>query len=120
MTAPIASRSARVTRESPEASAISMTARVPSSERSQRAGMGRPSGSWTAAVCQLQPPAAAIASSVPSPPSASGQSRVVSSGRARAQPSARARATSTEVSDPLNESGANRTVRLRASTGPTR
>ena len=53
-----------------------------------------------------QPPAAMIASSVPSPPSASGTRCSSSSGRARRQPSARARATATLVSEPLNESGA--------------
>ena len=84
-------------------------------DRSQRAAIGRPSGSATVASCHVQPPAAATASSVPSPPSASGQRRIVSSGRARDQPSASARATSTEVSEPLNESGAMRIVRARAS-----
>jgi hypothetical protein len=47
---------------------------------------------------------------VPSPPSARGASRIVSLGRAIDQPPARARATSTEVSEPLYESGAKRTV----------
>ena len=108
-----ASRSDAATRESPDAVAISITARVPSSDRSQRAWIGRDSGSATVASCQVQPPAAATASRVPSPPSASGQSRIVSAGRARVQPAASARATSTEVSEPLNESGAIRMVRGR-------
>ena len=109
-----ASRSDVANRDSPDASAISTTARCRSSDvASQRARTGRPSGSPTVASRHAQPPAAATASSVPSPPSASGHSRIVSPGRARAQPSARARATSTEVSEPLNESGAMRTVRGR-------
>ena len=110
--APTGSRSAGSTLERPDASAISMTARVPSTERSQRARIRRPSGSVTSLVCHCQPPAASIAARVPSPPSARGHSRISSSGRARRQPSARARATSTEVNEPLKESGAMRIVRL--------
>jgi hypothetical protein len=118
LVAVIGSRSSLATRERPEASAISMTAvGVPSTVAlSQRAVTGRPSGSWTTVVRQSQPPAAATASSVPSPPSASGHRRISSSGRARSQPSASARATCTDVSVPLNESGANRTI-MRSAAG---
>ena len=42
-----ASRSPAATRDSPDASAISTTARAPSADRSQRAWIGRPSGSRT-------------------------------------------------------------------------
>ena len=82
-------------------------------ERSHRARTGRPSGPVTSASCCVHPPDAAIASSVPSPPSASGQSSIASPERARPHPRASARATCTEVSEPLNESGATTTVRLR-------
>ena len=92
-------------------------------ERSQRAATGRPIGSVAWTVCHAQPPAASMATSVPSPPSASGARRISSSGRASRQPSASAVATSTEVSEPLKESGAT-TTRMRsaraavARTGP--
>ena len=87
-------------RDRPDASAISTMARVPSSDNNQRASIGRPSGSCTVAVCHFQPPAASIAASVPSPPSANGHRRMASSARARRQPSARARATWTDVRTP--------------------
>ena len=111
------SRSAGATRESPDASAISSTAASPSTDRSQRAVMGRPSGSSTGAACHTQPPAAAIASSVPSPPSASGARTISSDGRAAAQPDASARATWIEVNVPLYESGATSTRRRRSVPG---
>src|SRR3954451_11015042 len=103
------SRSEGRTRDSPDASASSTTAALPSSRRSHRARTGRPSGSPTIASRHDQPPAAAIARSVPSPPSASGAIAMPLSGRARAQPRASAAATSTELKEPLNESGAMRT-----------
>ena len=99
------SRSAAARRDSPDAAASSTTARVPSAEASQRASIARPSGSWAAAARHSQPPAASIATAVPSPPSASGARRISSPGRAASQPAARARATSTDVSEPLKESG---------------
>src|SRR4051812_36878803 len=76
--------------------------------------MGRHSGSAAVVTRRSQPPAASMASSVPSPPSASGERRTSSSGRARRQPSASARATCTELSVPLNESGAKSTRSGRA------
>ena len=62
----------------------------PSSRTSQRARIGRPSGSIASASRHAHPPDASIAASVPSPPSASGASRTSSSGRARRQPPATA------------------------------
>ena len=112
--APVGSRSSGVRRDSPEASASSTTARRPSLDRSQRARTGRSMGSVAATSCHSQPPAASTDTSVPSPPSASGDSSTVSCGRARRQPSAIAHATATGDSDPLNESGAIRTVRAGA------
>jgi hypothetical protein len=108
--APSGSRSSRASRESPEAAAISTIARLPSVERSHGASIGRPIGSTVGALRTCQPPPAAIAARVPSPPSARGARSSSSSGRTRRQPSARARATSIEVSEPLNESGAKTTV----------
>ncbi len=85
-------------RASPEASAASTTARPPSSR--QPASTGLPSGPVTRVV-RFAPPSA---SSVPSPPSASGSIR--HSHPARRAPSASARAASGPVSDPRNLSGA--------------
>ncbi len=79
---------------------------------------GAAAGRGPCAVRDVQPPAASIAASVPSPPSASGHSTTSSSGRARRQPSASARATWTEVSEPLNESGAMRIVRRPRARSP--
>ncbi len=111
LVAAIGSRSSSVTRDSPDASAISTTARPPSAARRYVAVICRSSGSRAVVVSLVQPPAASTAAIVPSPPSASGDRTTVSRGRARDQPVAIARATSTDVSDPLNESGATRTVR---------
>ena len=96
-------------RDSPDASASSTAARDPSADCSQRAVRGRPSGSWAGHSIHSQPPHSAMAASVPSPPSASGARTSASPGRARDQPSASLRATSTDDSEPLNESGAIRT-----------
>ena len=111
-----ASRSGAATSDSPDASAISTTAARPSSRRSQRARIGRPRGSVASASRHCQPPAASIATRVPSPPSASGARCRSSPGRARCQPSASARATWTLVSEPLNESGAISTRSCRPVT----
>ena len=80
---------------------------------SQAASTGRPSGSTVAHTCRVtcSPLAAAMAVSVPSPPSAIGICRIVSSGRIEAQPRAMASAAATESSAPPNESGATTTRR---------
>ncbi len=118
--APRGSSSSVASRDRPDAAAISMNARAPSVDWSQRAEIARPIGSVASATRHVQPPAASIATVVPSPPSARGASRIASRGRARAQPAASARATSTEVSDPLKESGAIRTTTGGGSTAPAR
>ncbi len=111
----IASRAPGLMSDSPDARAISTNAAAPSLRHSQSARIGRSSGSRASAVRRIQPPAASMATSVPSPPSASGARRTSSAGRARSQPAWSARATSRLVRDPLNESGAMST---RSGLGP--
>ena len=79
-----ASRSPGATRDRPDDSAISMTPRAPSVERSQRAVIDRPSGSVASASCHSQPPAAATAARVPfaAVRERAQQDRVVEGGRA--------------------------------------
>ena len=102
-------------RESPDASASSTAARFPSADRSQL-GHERPAqGVVGGALLPL--PAAALGDRGQRPLAAVGEGSEdhSSAGRAAAQPSARARATSTEVNEPLKESGAIRTRRRRES-----
>lgn len=74
---------------------------------------GRPCGPCTVTGLRRVPGTAiSNASRVPSPPSAIGRSRRMSSGCTLAHPSARARATSMALAVPVNESGVITTVRL--------
>src|SRR5579859_3445411 len=105
------SRSSGATKPRPLAAAVSTTATrrrpgpVPST---YSAVTGRPRGSLTSSLTRSQPRASHNASSVPSPPSASGQS---STGTPSASsPRASALATSTALNVPLKESGARRNV----------
>ena len=112
--AAMASRSASGTRESPDADAISTTARSPA--RRKAAVSVRINGSLAATWWRSQPPLASTASSVPSPPSAIGVSEISSCGRTADQPAARASATTTDENVPLKESGATRTRSARSAT----
>ena len=102
------SRSSGGTRASPDAAAISTTAVrfAPGPSMPKRARIGRPSGSNTSAAMIRPPVAATIASTVPSPPSAIGQTSMFASGHVRSTPTAIAWATSSAGSVSLNESGA--------------
>ena len=86
VSAPSGSRSDGVRRDRPDASASSTMALEPSARLSQRADTSRPIGSWARDSRQRPAAAAAIAASVPSPPSASGARvrSVVGSSRAPA------------------------------------
>ena len=96
---------------SPEESASSTTA-VPSGRCSQRAWSGRPSGPVTGPTATSAAPgtATAIASRVPSPPSACGTRSTSSSGRTARHPVPIAEAAAAASSDPLKESGATTTL----------
>ena len=97
---------ARSTRPRPDAAAVSTMATSPA--RPNSAWIGRPSGSVTSACRRSAPRPAASASSVPSPPSATGHR---STGRpAPCSPRPMAAATSDALKVPLNESGATSTV----------
>ena len=107
------------TSDRPDASAISTTADAPSSDRSHAAGSRRPSGSRTVGLAPA--PAAGRIDRGERALAAVGERREEAArrpGRAVRQPSASARATSTEVSEPLNESGANRTVAAASAEAP--
>ena len=115
----------RLSRDRPDASASSTTARPPSSERSQRGGDRPPERVPDArrrATPSRRPPRSRPASLRRRRPAARARARRRAG--PRAQPSASALATSTEVSEPLNESGAIRTVSrprvARVTGGPSR
>ena len=88
---------------SPAAAATSTTAVVPLTAKD--AGTGLPSGPVTQRPTFTNP-AATAASTVPSPPSATGRQRTSTSGAASRRPRATAAATCGAVSEPLNLSGA--------------
>ena len=115
--APIGSRSSRrdATARTPRPSRRRRA--LPSSERSQRASIGRPSGSRTSASAtpSRRPPRSRRA--CPRRRRPAGEQDLVVGSRARPAVGER-RATSTEVSEPLNESGAMRTVRRLAAWPP--
>ncbi len=92
----------------------SSTTAPPSGNSSHCPATGRPSGPVTVPALRRVDPgiAPAIASIVPSPPSAWGKSRSSSSGRTLRQPPAIASATPIAESEPLNESGAMTTRRM--------
>src|SRR5262245_12391587 len=91
----------------PLADAISRRARRPSPSRAKHASTGSPRGPRTVTRSTRPPSATSRASSVPSPPSATGQRSA--STPARSRPRAIASATATAGKVPLNESGATRT-----------
>jgi len=100
-----ASRSSGRSRGRPEAAAVSTTA-VPSGRTPYSAEMGRPSGSCAVIQTFFPPVAATSASTVPSPPSATGIPTVCASGKTLWTPRSIAETASSAEQLPLKESAA--------------
>ena len=90
----------------PDASAISITAVLPSDNKPYRAETVFPSGPITRLRINLPPTPSINDWTVPSPPSAIGTLMQLALGKTRLIPFSKATATSKEVKFPLNESGA--------------
>ena len=101
-----ASSRSGISSASPETSAISTTATP--SRAANAVVTGSPVGPCARTSTRVYP-AARAASSVPSPPSATGICTTSTSGASSAMPAATRAATSRAVSEPLNLSGATRT-----------
>ena len=89
---------------SPAAADISITAALPSAEMPYRASTGSPSGPVTVTVRSRPPMPSVSASTVPSPPSASGRTHTAASGQARRTPSRTASPACRELRLPFRES----------------